>query len=61
MFLVIIAEQLALLTVVTNWSLSYFYNNHMTLKLKMIIIDNQKICQIFSLNISLKISFWCET
>ena len=52
---------LALLTVVTNWSLSYFYNNHMTLKLKIEIIDNQKFCQIFSLNISLKISSWCET
>ena len=61
MFLVIIVEQLALLTVVTNWSLSYFYNNHMTLKLKMIIIGNEKNCQIFSLDISLKISFWCET
>ena len=41
--------------------LSYFYNNHMTLKLKIIIIRHQIFCQIFSLNISLKISFWYET
>ena len=33
----------------------------MTLKLKMIIIGNQKLFQILSLNISLKINFCCET
>ena len=60
MFLAIIAEHISLIDC-SNWGLFYFYNNHMTLKLKMIITGNQKFCQIFSLDISLKINFWCET